>query len=645
MIWAICLEETIKPKLKYTFLSTQKRLLSLVVIVTFIFCILAGRLVYLELGMTEPYQILACEQWVRSLPLTAKRGKILDTSGNIMALSQTSYDVYIRAKEVREAKKVAAFLSSLLGLNYDAVYKKAINQGISESLVKLQVSREIAQKIVQSNLDGIYITENISRYYPYGVAACQTIGFLTSDSMGQSGLEKYYDTYLSGHDGKYLTQSDVRGVKLNNSLNYYIDATDGMDLTLNIDMNIQVIAENALSLVMQEQAPKSASVVIMDPLSSKIIAMAISPSYDLNNIPRDDIGALMSMTKNTIVTDVYEPGSTFKILTLAAALSEGVVDLNDHFYCPGYRVVDGQKIKCWKTTGHGDQTLTECVQNSCNCCFMDLAQRLGKTKLYKYLTAFGIGKKSGVDILGESGGILLDIDSVKTVDLVRIGFGQTVAVSQLQLLNAFCSAINGGMLNTPSLLSSIASGGEQNYLVSVMSKNTTISPEVSKTINYLLEQSLSKTGEMTFIPGYRIAGKTGTAQKYGADGQISRGKYVSSFFGYICSNGTPQYALLLCVDEASKGAYYGSVVAKPYAKTIFEQIIEYKNLPPDDSTKTEQKMVVQDYCGLSLSKAISMLDTQKISYEVDGEGGRVVWQFPSPNKQVSKDSTIVLKTN
>jgi len=613
--------------------------------VTFIFCIMFIRLFVLQGAVSQDYQLRACPQWVRSLPLTAKRGKILDKNNNVLAISQTSYDVYLRAKEVTEPAKVSAFLSSLLNMNYDAIYTKAINKGISESLVKLQVDEGVAKKIIQSSFDGIYVSGNISRYYPYSDTACQVLGYLTSDSMGQSGVERYYDTYLSGVDGKILTQSDVRGVVLDKSLTYYLDSVDGMDIKLNIDINIQRYAEQALSHATIDHSPKKASVVIMDPETSQIVAMAISPGFNLNNIPRDDISYLMSLTKNSIVTDVYEPGSTFKILTLAAALSEGLVDLNDHFYCPGYRVVDGERIKCWKTTGHGNQTLVECVQNSCNCCFMDLALRLGKDKLYNYLKAFGIGSTTGVDISSESGGILLNKEDVKIVDLVRIGFGQTIAVNQLQLLNAFCSVINGGLLNTPCLLDSMYFDDNETYSQKTMCKNKTINSNVSQTLLYLLEQSLSKTGEMTFIPGYKVAGKTGTAQKYGADGKISRGKYVSSFFGFLNCNNTPQYALLLCVDEPSNGAYYGSVVAKPYAKEIFEKIIAYKNISPDDPNVTPDTFVVPNYVGLSLTQALAKLDLTGLDYEVDGEGEQVIWQFPSAENEISRNSTIVIKTN
>lgn len=614
-------------------------------IVAFIFCVLIVRFVFLQVVDSKTMQIRAVEQWVRTLPLTAKRGQIVDTNGNILAISYTSYDVFVRAKEIKNPAEVASFLSVLLQENFDKVYQKTINTHISEVLVKLQINETTAKKIVERNLDGVYLAENIKRYYPYGKTLCQVLGFLTIDSVGQSGAECYFEHILCGKDGKFLTQSDVKGITLNNSLNYYVQPVEGLNIALNIDVNIQVAVEKTLEQLVADHHPKNVSAIVMDPATSKILALAIHPSFSLNDVPRGDVASLLEMTKNLTITNVYEPGSTFKILTLAAALSENLTSLDEHFYCPGYRMVSGEKIKCWKTTGHGDQTLVEAVQNSCNCCFMDLALRLGKEKFYKYLNLFGIGTPSGIDMLGESSGILLDENLVKEVDLARIGFGQTIAVNQIQLANAFCSVINGGILNTPSILKNYFD--ENNYEVfdnKTLSKSTTISPEISNTILYLLEQALSKTGQLSFVEGFKIGGKTGTAQKYGENGQIVDGKYVSSFYGFLIDEGVAKYAILLCVDEPSSGTYYGSLVAKPYAKIIFEEIIKYKNIKKFDENYIEEKFTVPNFLGLSLSTAMVEIEKLKLNFEVDGEGERVISQFPSPDTVVPKSTTILIKT-
>ena len=591
-------------------------------------------------------QLLAVEQWVRTLPLTAKRGKVLDNNGNVLALSETSYNVYVRAKEVDKPVELATKLSSLLNLNFEKTYEKVKNVFTSESLIKLQVNEDLALKVINLGYNGIYLTENISRKYPYGKLLSQVLGFLTSDSVGQSGVESYYNKILSGTNGKFLTQSDVRGLTLDDSLNYYVEPADGLNISLTIEINIQNIVEKTLENVLADHKPKGASVVVIDPASSQIIAMAMAPSFDLNDVPRDDVETLMKLTKNTMVTDVYEPGSTFKILTLAACLSEGLTSLNDRFYCPGFRVIDGQRIKCWKTTGHGSQTLEECVTNSCNCCFMDLALRLGKDKFYEYMKAFGIGNISGVDISGESAGILINKDNVQTVDLARIGFGHSVAVTQLQLINSFCSVINGGTLYQPTITKNYTdSNGEIVFNnINLIANKSLKNSQVSKDVCFLLERALSKTGDMTFVEGYKVAGKTGTAQKYGSDGKIESGKYVSSFFGFLNAETGPKYALLLCVDEPSTGAYYGSVVAKPYAKQIFEGIIEYKNIPKDDEKVVSKTFEVPDLVGLSLSNALATLEQMGVYYEVDGDGGKVLKQFPAPATIIDSSSAILITT-
>ena len=638
------LEVNINIKVEYSTMSLQKRLLSVILIITFIFFILLIRIFTLQVIQSQNLQIKAIEQWVRMLPLSANRGKILDNNGNILAISYTTYDLYFRSREIKNPVEVATYISNLLDLDFQKVYQKAMNTSVSENLVKLQLDESVASTILQKNFDGVYVSENIKRFYPYNNSLSQVLGYLTIDSEGQTGIESYYNNILKGTDGKYLTQSDVRGIKLNSSLNYYTEAIDGIDIKLNIDINIQLISENVLNQIVIDHNPKSVSAIVMDPNTSKIIALAISPNFDLNEVPRDDVSTLLTLSKNTTITDIYEPGSTFKIFTLACALSEGLTNENEHFYCPGYRIVDGEKIKCWKTTGHGDQTLIEAIQNSCNCCFMDLGLRIGKEKFYDYLELFGLGSKTGVDASGESSGLLLDENIVKNVDLVRIAFGQTVAVTQLQLLNSFCSIINGGTLNTPSFLDTYSEKNQNLYINNTTKKNRTVSSEISNKICELLVQSLSKTGDMSFIEGYKIAGKTGTAQKYGENGAISQGKYVSSFFGFINQDGA-NYALLLCVDEPSSGAYYGSVVAKPYAKTIFEKIIKYKNIKPFDSSINYKDYIVPNFINMDLNYAMQILEKENLYYEVDGEGDKVVWQFPKENTEVARSTTILLKTN
>lgn len=501
--------------LKYSILSLQKRLLALFLLIAFIFCALVIRLFVLQGVKSEKLTLKAADQWLRTLPLSAKRGDIVDSTGSTLATCFTTYDVYVRAKNVTNPSEVASFLSKTLNLDYEKLYLKVTDKFISESLIKLSVKEDVAYKIIDKNLSGIVFSQNISRYYPYGQFLSQVLGFTTIDNIGQSGLEAYYESFLKGVKGKAYSQATVSGVDIQNSLGYYLPSIDGLSLALTIDSKIQTFVENTLAQIMLDHKPKSASITIMNPNNGQIIAMGIAPSFDNNNPPREDVGALMSLSKNTSVVDVYEPGSTFKILTISAALDKNLTKLDERFYCPGFRIVDGQKIKCWKTIGHGSQTLVEGIANSCNCVFMDLALRLGKTDFYKYLTSFGIGKTTGVDILGESAGILMDIGQVKNVDLARIGFGQAVAVTQLQLLNAFCAAVNGGMLYRPYIVDNIYnnSGIVKQNKPTIIGKVS--NSNISQQVNQMLEGVLSlKTGQYTFVEGYSIGGKTGVLPIY-----------------------------------------------------------------------------------------------------------------------------------
>lgn len=631
-----------KFKIKYSILSLQKRLLVLFILIAFIFCVLLVRVFYLQGVRQDSLVALAVPQWVRTLPISAKRGDILDCTGSVLATSYTTYDIYVRAKNIENPDVVADTLSAILGENRQKIYEKARNKSISESLIKLSVEEDVANKIIEKNLKGVVLSQNISRYYPYGQFLTQVLGFTTIDNIGQAGVEAYYNEYLKGVNGKALSQGDASGVEIE-GVDYYIPSVDGLNIMLTIDSKIQAIIEKALYDIQQEHNPKSASIIMLNAKTGEILGMGMSPSYDNNNPPRNDVSTLMELTKNKAVVDVYEPGSTFKILTVAAALSEGVTSFSDRFYCPGYRVVDEQKIKCWRSIGHGSQTLAEGICNSCNCVFMDLGLRLGKEKLYKYLKLFGIGSSTGVDILGESSGLLMDQSLVKTVDLARISFGQAVAVSQLQLITAFCSIINGGTLVTPHILKSIYNGTSAVKTNETIKKSVTVSSKVSKQVNELLKGVLSlKNGEGTFVTGYDIGGKTGTAQKY-ENGVIARGKYVSSFFGtYPALN--PEYALLICVNEPSNGVYYGSVVASPYGKQIFEDLFEYKNIPRDfDNEKSTT--IVPNVVGKSLSEAIIEIDKSKLNYEIDGEGSVIVSQYPSGGTEVSSGETMVIVTN
>ena len=627
--------------------SLQKRLLAGFVLVTFVFVAIIIRLGFVQLGKGEWLREMAAEQWFRDLPLKAQRGNIVDANGSVLASSVSTYDVYVRANRVTQPTQVAVFLSTTLGLDYESVYAKVTNKAVGESSIKLRVDDLTAKKIVSAGFDGVVLSESSMRYYPYGDLLTQVLGFTTVDNVGQTGLEVGYERYLQGINGYALEESDVHGVKIDNTLSTYIPAIKGMNLELTIDVNVQSYLENALNTLMLEQEPKSATGIVMNPNTGEILAMSTKPSYDLNNVPRNDIASLLQMSRNVSVCDVYEPGSTFKVITMASAVEEGVAHLTDHFYDPGYRMVDGEKIKCWKLTGHGSQTLSEGLCNSCNSVFIDLALRLGKDKLYEYFDTFGLGKTLGVDFMGEASGLLMDKDSVKTVDYARMGFGQAVAVSPLQLITAFCSVVNGGNLMQPYFVKSIYDdNGNVAYVNSPKIIRRTVSEKTSRIMQTMVEDVVKQySGINAFIPGYRVGGKTGTTQKY-ADGKIS-GTYIASFVGTFPAE-KPEYVVLILADEPSKGSYYGSVVATPYAKMIIEQIIRYKNYKPnnleEDLVAMEKNIPMPNLVGMDIYTAVNKLTELGLQCEIEGEGDFVTFQYPPEGTMMFKNAICVLST-
>lgn len=616
----------------FTLFSFRKRIVALFVAISFLFCALGIRLFVLQIINGQSLQLRATDQWTRDLKIVAPRGTIYDRTGASLAVSYTTYNVFVRGREVKSATTVASHLSNILGLDFDDVYAKVQRKNVSEVLIKLGVDSETAEQIYQQSLPGVYLAESVARYYPNGNLATQLLGFTSIDNVGQTGVEAYYNELLTGTDGYSYVQSDLQGKEIGGTLRYYIPAEDGEDLTLSIDSKMQAILEKALSLIMTEQKAKTASGLILEVDSGQVLAISSKPSFDLNEVPRDDLETLFDQSKMKLVTDIYEPGSTFKILTVAAALEEGLTSLDDTFYCPGYRIVDGVRIKCWKTIGHGNQTLVEAFGNSCNCCFMDLALRLGVDKFYSYMQKFGLGSKTGIDISGEASGMLMAKSQVKNVDLARMGFGHAVALTPIQLMTAVASIIGGSKI-TPSIIYSDSVGSAQ----ALLSENTTT------LVNSLLEYAENKTGKYTFVEGYNVGGKTGTAQKYKETGGIDQGKYISSFIGtYPADN--PKYALLIMVDEPSAGVYYGSLVAAPYGKLVFQQLFEYLGEEKQDPSVVVEEVVMPDLEGKSLGDALIELKAIGLECEIDGEGGVILRQLPPAGTSIKKGSTILLET-
>ena len=555
--------------------------------ITFLFLFIIGRYFYVQVIWQEWLLCKALDQWTREIPIVAERGDITDRNGMLLVENNSSYTVFARSNAIKDKSATAKVLSATLGVEETTLYEKLTKKKASEVTIAKRIDKEKISKLAELSVEGVYYSRDNLRAYPRNDTLCQVLGFTSSDNVGVTGIEKYYNDVLSGKRGELLYETDLVGIDLNGAVAAYVPAEKGYNISLTIDYGIQSIAESALKKVYEEYSPTSAECIVLDPKTFEILAMANYPSYDLNDIPRDDISALNKLSRNKIVSDVYEPGSTFKVLTAAINLEENLKGnqkafARTHIFSSSRtRAVDGTVVKCWNNHSngkHSNQTLAEALNNSCNPCFTDIALSLGKETFYDYLSLFGLGKRTGIDFSGEAYGLLMAENAVRACDLARIGFGQTIAVSALQLALATASTINGGYYYQPRLVKKIyADDGyiKQEYKPTLV--NRTVSKETSSILASMLEGVVTDgSGKKAYIEGYKVAGKTGTAQKY-ENGRIAAGKYISSFVGFFPSN-DPEYLTLVIVDEP-KGAYYGSVVAAPCAKDIFEGIIALKNIP------------------------------------------------------------------
>ncbi len=564
----------------------RKRLLAIVIAVAFLLSCVIGRLFYIQIIWGEEVQEKAIDQWTREIPVVASRGVITDCNGVVLAGNDDTYTVFVRKKAVSNLEEVARVLSKTLEMDYGYVYDRLTTTISSEVTIKKQVKKEKINELLSYNFDGVYFSRDNSRIYPYGDFLSSVLGFTSTDGKGQSGLELYYDKYLSGKNGEILYETDIVGVEIENRKASYIPATNGLNVKLTIDYEVQRLVETAMDEAMEVHSPKGVQMLVLDPSSGAILAMCNKPSYNLNEVPRDDLSLLNALSRNKLVSDVYEPGSTFKVLTAAANIEEHYKGNKrafsiEHIYNSSrYRYIDGQRVRCWSNHSngkHSNLTLSGALNNSCNPIFVDIAYSLGKETMYKYINLFGYGSATGIDFSGEASGMVLPESAVKNVDLARIAFGQTIAVTGLQLALATAAAVNGGVYYSPYLVSEIydVKGilAEKIYPKAV---NRVISEKASKTLSEMLEKVVSEgSGKQAYIEGYKVAGKTGTAQKY-ENGVIAGGKYVSSFVGYFPAD-NPKYLALVIIDEPV-GEYYGSTVAAPYAKQVFEGIIDLKKL-------------------------------------------------------------------
>ena len=560
----------------------RKRLFAVLAAIAFLFCLFLGRSFYVQLVRRRELLARAVDQWTRELPVVPERGSIFDANGELLAGNATAYTLYARANAVRDAEKTAKALSSLLPLSYESLLAKLSDRSSSEIVLLRRAEKATVAAVEGTDLQGIYYARDNRRVYPYGALSSQVLGFSSSDGAGLTGIEKQYDSYLAGKKGEILYETDLVGAEIEGTGASYLPAEDGLDVTLTLDARIQSLAEEVMARALEEHGAKAARCIVLDPSDFSVLAMVNLPSYDLNDIPRGDMSELNALSRNALISDAYEPGSTFKIVTAAADIEEYLRG-NESAYSPKAlfsssrtRNVEGSAIRCWsdhKNGKHANLTLAGALNNSCNPCFVDIVLALGKETFYDYLEKFRFGSATGIDFSGEAIGMLLPESTLKNSDLARIGFGQSIAVTPLQLACAAAAAVNGGYYYAPRLVKSISSEDGAVYLE--FGKRLlcrTVSEETSEILSSMLEGVVKEgSGKQAYVEGLRVAGKTGTAQKY-ENGHIAAGKYVSSFVGYFPAD-DPRCLVLVIVDEP-QGSYYGSTVAAPCAGEIFRGIAE-----------------------------------------------------------------------
>ena len=633
-------------------LHIRKRVLTLLVILIFLFGVLMCRIAYLTTARSAELTSRGVHQWTREGTVYARRGNILDTNGQTLVMSATAYIVSVEPGKVRDAEAFARIVSPILGLSEEKVAEKAANRGKSSVTLKRQVPRETADRLRQLKqskdaetaeaASALLFDEDVRRVYLRGAFLTQTLGLVNVDGVGQSGLEQQYETLLRGEAGRSMRSVDGKARPIYDSGNLYIEPQDGSTVRLTIDATIQEVVEKAMRECYEVNKAQAVHALVMDVYTGAVLAMCSKPDYDPNDPPRDQLDALQSLMRIRLISDSYEPGSTFKILTAAAALDSGVTTPEDGFYCSGKIKVDGDTIKCWGSP-HKAETMAQALQNSCNPVFVELALRMGTERFYQYLHAFGLGSKTNIDLQGEESGILIPVNSVKNVDLARIGFGQSVAVTPVQLLTAACSVLNGGRLMRPYLLKeAVSPDGTVLYRTSPKVVSNPISEETSLTMRKLLEDVVAIGGAKNArIPGYRIGGKTGTAQVY-KDGRIVRNVHIGSFLGFAPAD-DPRIALLVIVDEADTPVDYGGTTAAPFARQILEDVLPYLGYQPNGEDDSEP-VQVPDVTGLPLWEARRTLSSLGLKVLDDGGSGSVTAQMPSAGAALRTGGQMMLYT-
>lgn len=624
----------------------QKRIKIVGVLMFFIFLVIIIRIFYIEVFSQSRLDELANSLWSRNLPILADRGKITDRNGVVLADNITTTSLVVVPVQIKNKEEVAKNLASILNTDYLNIYSHLTKHTSIERIHPegRRLSYDVAEKIRVLNYDGVYLLKESKRYYPYKEMLSHVIGYVGIDNQGLSGIELLYDKYLKGTDGGIKYYSDGKGLRLNMS-EVYDKPVSGNNIALTIDVRVQEVIERELDNVVTKYNPENALIMVMNPNTGEIIAMSSRPNFDPNNYQSYDIEAI---NRNLPIWMSYEPGSTFKIITLASAINEGKVNLfTDTYYDGGSISVENAKIKCWKAGGHGAETFLNVVENSCNPGFVVLGQRLGTELLYDYLNKFGFGEKTGIDLNGEAKGIMFSLDKMGPVETATTSFGQGISVTPIQQIRGVSAAVNGGNLYTPYIVRSI-SESETNEMI-VLNKpklvRQVISEETSNLVRYALESVVANgTGKNAYIENYRVGGKTGTAQKV-SNGRYMVGNYILSFIGIFPAD-KPDYVVYVAVNNPKGVTQYGGTVAAPIAKNVLLSLIDIMGYEATPSDKTreytwldEKYKYVPSVVGMDLDSAKKMLKGFKIEYA--GTGTKVGYQEPE-NRWVKETGIVKL---
>ncbi len=632
------------------FKSIHKRIKIVLLIILFLFLLVTLKVFYIQVIQYKKINKLAENLWSRNLPIKADRGLIFDRSGKILADNLTTTSLVLIPNQIKDKEAVAKTLSQILNVPYEAMAKH-VNKKASIERVHPEgrrLSYEITDRIKNLKLDGVYLLKESKRYYPNDTYMSHTLGYVGIDNQGLSGLELMYDDYLTGEDGAIKYFSDAKGNRLKLS-EVYEKPQKGMNITLTINKDIQASIERELDNAVTKYNPDHVIGLAMDPNNGEILGISARPNFSPNNYQKY---TTEEINRNLPIWATYEPGSTFKIITLAAALEEGEVDLEkDTFHDSGSIKVENATLHCWKHGGHGKETFLEVVENSCNPGFVVLGQRLGKEKLFSYIKKFGFGKKTGIDLNGESTGILFSMDKIGPVELATTAFGQGVSVTPIQQVTAVSAAINGGILYQPYIVKSI-NEPETNNVIEENRKaviRKVISEKTSEKVRYALENVVANgTGRTAYIDGYRVGGKTGTAQKV-FEGHYLFNNYILSFIGFLPAD-DPKVVVYLAIDNPKGVPQYGGVIAGPPAKNILSDAVEALNIkkPKGGMEKkyqyTDKKYTtVPNFVGMTIKEAKEQVT--KVNIEIEGSGNQVIYQSPDAGSHIYEGEAVRLFTN